>query len=303
MNVICFDIEATDNGEMLELSVFSYPAMEEIFHSYFHPDKAREWPTTERIHHITPQMVASSPRFTEKKTGVQKLIDESDLIIGFAVDNDLRYLRRAGINISQKKPVIDVRDMFMMVYGRHFEIAYGAVPRLAKCAELIGLSFTEEEDAHSATNDTRATLQLFDRLLKEHNGGTLTPTLPKEIGVCMDEMHEEMLRHNAKGALRLIPCHGGGYKLKNNRLEDAQPLEVEDGEYAIRVNSRFLGEHDMRQTFMRRADKFRAGVYNLRKSDIERFMAYKNEFNAVQEMVCRNRYGYKRSKNHLEFDM
>ena len=35
MKAICFDIEATDRGEMLELSMFSYPEKKETYHSYY----------------------------------------------------------------------------------------------------------------------------------------------------------------------------------------------------------------------------------------------------------------------------
>lgn len=92
-------------------------------------------------------------------------MDNCDVIVGFAVGNDLRYLRHAGINIAQNKKVIDVRDLFGLVKGREFGIEYDSAPSLSKCASLVGMDFAEETDAHSATNDTLATLNLLDVLL------------------------------------------------------------------------------------------------------------------------------------------
>lgn len=37
MNLISLDIEATDSGEILELSIFQYEDAKEIYHSYFKP--------------------------------------------------------------------------------------------------------------------------------------------------------------------------------------------------------------------------------------------------------------------------
>lgn len=302
MNVICFDIEATDNGEILELSVFSYPEIKEIYHSLFLPEKAKEWPTTEKIHHITPQMVANAPLFSARRKEIQRIIDKADMIVGFALDNDLRYMKNNGIKVTGKAK-IDTRELFLVAKGEEFGMEYGSAPRLAKCAELMGLDFSETEDAHSATNDTRATLQLLKLLLKDYNGNRLTTDLPTRIETRMEQLYQEQLKKNAHGVLRLQPVEGGGYRLKNNKFDSTKTPEPIKGEYSIIVESRFAAEHDLRLAFAHKADKMRAGVYRLRKADIDKFLAYTNTFNAIQELVCRNRYGYRRARNHLDFDI
>lgn len=300
MKVICFDIEATDNGEILELSVFNYPAKKEIYHSYFKPEKAKEWRNTEQIHHITPLMVADAPRFKSDRKRIQKLIDSADIIVGFAVDNDLRYLYNSGINFKEKIPVLDVRDLFWVVKGKECGLEFGNVPKLTKCAELVGMDFAEETDAHSATNDTLATLRLMEHLLKDYNNAKVDVALCTAIRKKLEADHEEVMERNAKGVIRLQPTEGG-YRIKNNRwIEDEIPSADPD-EYIIKVNSRFLAEHDIRTMFSRRASKIKPAVYLLRKADIDKFLAYTNTYNAVQELLYRNRYGYKRTKNQFDF--
>lgn len=304
MNIICFDIEATDNGEILELSVFSYPGNNEIYHSYFKPVKAKEWKTTEQIHHITPLTVASAPRFSDESKKIQAVISSCDMITGFAIENDLRYLRNAGIHIDKKIPTVDVRDLFWVSRGKEYGLTFGSVPRLSKCAEMAGLDFDEQEDAHSATNDTLATLKLFELLINEYNGGKADVALCRRIERQMDIDREEMMRVNARGIISLQPVGDGGYKLKNNRLpDDNEVRRQDDGGYAVIVESRYLAEHDLRSMFARRADRFKPSVYRLRKADIERFLAYSNSYNEVQEMIYRNRYGCKRAKVHLDFNV
>lgn len=301
MKAICFDIEATDRGEMLELSVFEYPEKRESYHSYYKPLNSKEWKTTEAIHHITPAMVTDAPRFDAERKRVQALIDACDMIVGFAIDNDLRYLRNARVKISDKKPVLDVRDFFFMVKGNECGVKYGSVPSLSKCAVMVGMDFIEETDAHSATNDTLATLDLLDVLLSE-SGRSLNFDLLDDLRVCLEEAREARLRENAHGILRLVPGPVGLYRIKNSRVDADTPTPVE-GEFAIRVESRFLAEHELRNLFAKRQDKGRLGHYSLRQADIDRFLAYTNVYDPVRELIYRSRYGARRSKNHLAFDV
>lgn len=55
--------------------------------------------------------------------------------------------------------------------------------------------------------------------------------------------------------------------------------------------------------FDKRQDKGRPMHYILRKADIDRFLGYKNVYNPVQELVYRNKYGPRRYRNHLDFDV
>lgn len=300
MKVICFDIEATDNGEILELSVFSWPENKEIYHSYYKPDKAKEWKTTEKLHHITPQMVADAPRFLRERRKVQEILNSCDLIIGFSIDNDFRYLKSADINIPSDKKVIDVQHLVWVAKGEEFGLKLNSLPSLSKCAQLAGMNFSEEEDAHSATNDTAATLELFDRMLDAYNGGRLEDDLNIKLEKKIEDGQEMIRQENAQGFIRLIPVEAGGYKIKNNAFceEMIKPI---DGEISIRVASRYMAEHDIRKMFERRADKSKMSIYHLRPIDIERFLAYSNTYNAVQEKICRNRYAVKKTKARLDF--
>lgn len=222
MKAICFDIEATDRGEMLELSMFSYPEKKEAYHSYYKPVKSKEWKTTEAIHHITPAMVADAPRFASERSKVQELIDACELIVGFAIDNDLRYLRGAGVNIPEKKPVLDVRDLVYMVKGKECDLRYGTVPSLSKCAQMAGLDFTEESDAHSATNDTLATLDLLDALLQA-SGHKLDARLLNDLDACLEEAREEQLRLSARGVLRLVPAPAASTRSRTTTWTRTRP--------------------------------------------------------------------------------
>ena len=282
MNLICLDIEATDGGEMLELSVINRADCRTVYQSYFHPERARTWPNSQAVHHITPQMVKDAPPVRKERRKIQTLVNAADGIIGFAVDNDIRYLRGNGIEVRDDIKVIDVRDWFWYYKGKHLEIEFGSVPRLAKCAELLGFRFSEESEAHSAANDTLMTIRLFNALVEEADMGLTLEEAIERFETLFDEERRRHAEKMARGFISLVRSPKG-YLLKNNHQHPAS-----DAEHSIEVAGRFQAEHDLREKFRKRESAADPGFYALRKSDIEAFMAYTNVYDAEKEDFYRH---------------
>lgn len=282
MNLICLDIEATDNGEMLELSVISHADRREVYHSFFRPATVRAWPNSQAVHHISPEMVKDAPSLKDQRGCIRKVIDAADGIIGFATDNDIRYLRGNGIPVADDKRIIDVRDWFWYYKGRHCDIEFGSTPRLAKCAEMMGFEFSEESEAHSAANDTLMTLRLFDALVAE--GGADLP-LEEAIGrfeELFDVERRLYAERMAHGFISLVRSPKG-YLLKNSHLHPAS-----EAESFIEVAGRFEAEHDIRERLRKRETSPDSHVYDLRKTDIEFFKSYINSYDPEKEEFYRH---------------
>ena len=282
MNLICLDIEATDNGEMLELSVINRSDLSTAYHSYFRPPTARNWPNSQAVHHITPEMVKDAPSVRKERPHIQRIIDNADGIVGFAVDNDIRYLQGSDIKVKEGTKIIDVRDWFWYYKGKDLDIEFGSVPRLAKCAELLGFEFSEESEAHSAANDTLMTIRLFNALVDE--AGMDLP-LEEAVNRFEELFGEERRRHDEKmahGFISLVSTPKG-YLLKNNHQHP-----VSDAEFSIEVDGRFQAEHDLREKFRKRESAADPNFYILRKSDIEFFNAYTNTYDAEKEEFYRH---------------
>ena len=282
MNLICLDIEATDNGEMLELSVINHSDCSTAYHSYFRPPTARTWPNSQAVHHISPEMVKDAPSIKKERPAIQQIIDGADGIVGFAVDNDIRYLQGSSVKVGEGIKVIDVRDWFWYYKGRYLDIEFGSVPRLAKCAELLGFEFSEESEAHSAANDTLMTVKLFNALVEEADTGlTLEDTINKFEELFDEErrLHAEKM---ARGFISLVRTPKG-YLVKNNHNHPAS-----DAELSIEVPGRFQAEHDIREKFSRRESPADSRIYDLRKSDIEYFRNYTNSYDPEKEEFYRH---------------
>lgn len=298
MKAICFDIEAADNEEILELSVFDYESDKEIFHNFFKPRNISYWPDSEAVHHITPEMVADKPYFSRFKKEVQQIIDSADLLVGFAVDNDIKYLLNAGISIPDSKAIVEVKHWYWICRGKEDGVLLDAVPKLTVCANNIGIEFPEET-AHSASTDTSNTLKLFKALVEDFcQKEKLEPGLSeKSLELLNKRYADERLnfnRLNASGYLTLNKRDDGFY-LKNSQKEQGIGI-------SIKVESRYIAEHDIRRMFTSREDKTKRGLFHLKDKDIKKFLSYSNSFDPEKEMFYRKIYNpRKNSKNKLNF--
>ena len=296
MKLISLDIEATDSGEMLELSVFRYKDKTEIYHSYYKPINTDNW--SNKAHHITPEMVKNAPTFKSERRRVQEIINEADGIIGFALHNDIKYLKNHNINIPAQIILLEVQDWFWLYIGKEIGIDFGSVPRLSKCAEILEFNFSEDTDAHSATNDTMITIKIFEKILDKCNSGEIDQVVIKNFVKSFEEERNSHAEKIAKGVLSLVR-ETKGYILKNNSLTTERVNGL-----SIVVNSRYLAEHDIRDKFKKRETSPNSGVYNLKNSDIDFFINYTNVYNASTEEIYRHIYNAKKSrKNRLNFNL
>lgn len=293
MKLICLDIEATDAGEMLELSIISLGDKTEVYHSYFKPQRSKAWSL--EPHHITPAMVQDAPRIAKEVQRIQRIIDEADGILGFAVHNDLKYLRDNRINVPKNKIIIELQNWFWYYRGKEMGIEFGAVPRLARCAEILGFDYSEESDAHSATNDTRITIDIFEKILSDNSVSNLDIDTLDEFNRAFEAEREIENKNRAKGVL-VLESAKGGYILKNYSAQKAIVSE-----YSVRVDSRYIAEHDMRERFKKREIGPNARIYKLTSSDISFFLNYKNQYEASTEELYKHIYNQKKSA-HSKFN-
>ena len=100
MHIACLDTESTSTGrynEILELAIYSARG-ELVLNSLYKPKRNRRWPHSEKVHGISPDMVQDKPHFQDCLRKIQKIFDRCQMILGFALDNDVRILEQSGIS-------------------------------------------------------------------------------------------------------------------------------------------------------------------------------------------------------------
>lgn len=281
MNVICLDAEFADNEELLELSVFNL-AGEEVYHSYYKPEMISDWRTD--IHHITPEMVAGDRTFAACREEVQALLDGAFALTGFAVDNDLRVLTLSGIKGLEKKPVIDVKDMYWLQRGRGEGMSPFTVPSLLVCSNSLGLEFLETE-AHSASADTGATLRSFNLLMEEFSSSEGVDG-EEALALMMERIAEakaDFVEECAKGYVKVFEV-GNLHKVKYGKTPETDRrhliLEVE-------VADRYKAEYEIRKLLKKKEIPDKNSMYKLTARLLEEIGRYSNTYDAGESAWCK----------------
>ncbi len=289
--LLCFDSETTNHGELLELSVFDAEGTE-AYHRYFRPH-AKNWPSD--IHHITPEMVADGKRFIAHRGEIGYLINSARFLLGCALSNDIHSLKRHGVEISDNHVVIDIQSWFWLLKDdtdRHEKLQTG----LAAIGETYGLDFGEGQ-AHSATADTRLTLECFRAMVDDFNrqfpdddDQEVNLTDEKYLNRLVARFNEQyklatqiFKMRNAGGFVSVIQREQG-YSLKFHRV---MPEDTSNYVLSSAVGDRALAERELRIFLQPRELKGLTGIYDLDENDFDFLRNYTNEMDEEKYMAVR----------------
>ena len=163
--IIVLDTETTGlrpkGNDILQLTILDGTG-DTLFHSYIRPTKKKSWKSAQKVNGITKEMVQDAPIFPDVKNEVQKIMDKSELIVGYNINFDLNFLHAAGILTHGK--VFDV----MYEFARFCSAVDGTVYRTCKLTECAAY-FSYPFSAHDSMEDTRATLHCFEQLIDDSN--------------------------------------------------------------------------------------------------------------------------------------
>ncbi len=223
---IGLDAEFTGRNEMLELAVVDL-SLDPIFESLFTPARSRRW--SKVPHGITPAMTKGCPKFAWRVPRVQRIVDRCRYMIGFALENDISHLRAEKIERLETKRVLDLRDWFWLIHGRHHGFDYREGVGLGTiCSELQIQD--DAEGPHRAGSDTRCTLRCFrllmDRFIERH--GLEEATFDAVVAAFDREFDSAMAdyrRAAAAGFLSLVINDEGTIMIKANKEKPANCIE------------------------------------------------------------------------------
>lgn len=166
--VIVFDTETTGlnpygNDEILQIAILNGNG-EELFNSYIKPDMRKTWTKAAEINGITPKMVKDAPHFDDVKEEIQNIFNNADVIIGYNVEFDLRFVMASGITIKKNVAIFDVMQEYAVARGVK-DGYYGDFKwcKLEQCARAYKFKY----EAHNAVEDSKATLHCYNSLLKD----------------------------------------------------------------------------------------------------------------------------------------
>ncbi|MCM1348020.1 MAG: exonuclease domain-containing protein [Firmicutes bacterium] len=279
---VCLDAEFVEGDELLELSIFG-PDLTEIYHRLFHPVHHKTWDSS--IHHITPAMVADSPKFAECVADIQPILNSARYLIGCAIHNDTGHLSRQGITGLDDKEIVELQQWYWIVRDRASNPDPYHVASLETIAAALNVEFAPEAK-HSAGGDTLVTMRCFTILFEEYcSANSIDPARFSEaishFNTLYADCKDEYDRTHAEGYAVLLRVGTDGYALRTKRECPAESPKIAA---VVKVADRKRADVELGALLSRRPMISR-GVYRLRSRDIEEFKAYSNGYDTTEHAL------------------
>lgn len=167
---VVFDTETTglseDYDEILQISIIDGEG-NELINSYVKPYWNDSWEEAQAIHGITKEMVKNAPYIHELIPRLKGIFDSAELIIAYNNSFDIGFIKRTGIDLSEKHQY-DVMKEFAPYFGEwSYERSAFKWQKLINAARYFDYEFK----AHNALEDVRATLHCYNSLNLLQNSG------------------------------------------------------------------------------------------------------------------------------------
>ena len=166
-NYIVIDTETTGlnaaEDELLQVSIIDNDGVV-LFDSYIRPTQHTEWAEAERIHHISPEMVAEAPTIAEVMPEINDIFKRYDKIVGYNLKFDKAFLENNGAEFLNAE-YADVMKMFAPIYGE-WNDQRGSYKwqKLTTAADYYGYDWSEHKEAHNSLGDCYATLHVYKEI-------------------------------------------------------------------------------------------------------------------------------------------
>lgn len=164
---IVLDTETTGlnaaEDEILQVSIIDNEGAV-LFDSYIKPTQHTEWAEAERIHHITPEMVADAPTIAEVMPEINDILNRYDKIVGYNLKFDKAFLENNGAEFLSTE-YADVMKMFAPIYGEWNDQRESYKwQKLTIAADYYGYDWSEHKEAHNSLGDCYATLHVYKEI-------------------------------------------------------------------------------------------------------------------------------------------
>lgn len=164
-NKIILDLETTgvnSDDEIIQLSIINLEK-EVLFDQYIKPMNKTSWEEATKIHKITPEMLKDKLNIEEYREEIQKILDDTEIMIGYGIDFDYKKLKEHNFNVEHIKRV-DISEYFKYLYREILKDLKAKRPRLVECSSYYGF---KSDNYHNSLTDCYATLVSYNGIYKD----------------------------------------------------------------------------------------------------------------------------------------
>ena len=167
--VLFFDLELTgfyDHDEILSITIVDANGTL-IMDTLVKPIKKKKWKNTEKIHGITPDMVADAPTMAELEPRIREIFDNAENIIAYGVSTDYSHIKYLYSGEEQEQFHSKIRccanEYVRYITEHRPDLSHASLTDAMSCFEI-------EWDgvAHTSMADTVACMKVWEVLFPNY---------------------------------------------------------------------------------------------------------------------------------------
>ncbi len=168
--VLFFDLELTgfyDHDEILSVSIYDANGTK-IMDTLVRPTHTKKWKRTEKIHGITPEMVAGERTLKEITPEIKRIFDAADVIIAYGVSTDYSHIKciydTSEEQQALKNKVRDCAAEFVRYIQEHRpDVVHASLTDAMACFDIAW-----DGVAHTSIADTIGCMKVWEKLFPNY---------------------------------------------------------------------------------------------------------------------------------------
>jgi len=168
--VLFFDLELTgfyDHDEILSVSIYNALG-EKIMDTLVRPTHTKKWKRTEKIHGITPDMVANERTLDEITPEIKEIFAKADNIIAYGVSTDYSHIKyiynTEAERLELKSKIRDCASEFVRYTQEHRpDVVHASLTDAMACFEIAW-----DGIAHTSIADTIGCMKVWEKLFPNY---------------------------------------------------------------------------------------------------------------------------------------
>lgn len=168
--VLFFDLELTGvyvHDEIISISIVDGEGTV-IMDTFVKPAHKKKWKQTEKIHGITPEMVADSPSLDELIPEIKRIFEGADNLIAYGVSTDYSHIKyiydtEAERESLHKKTRCCANEYVRYIHEHHPDLVHAS---LTDAMECLGIEW--DGIPHSSIADTIACMKVWEALFPNY---------------------------------------------------------------------------------------------------------------------------------------
>ena len=168
--VLFFDLELTgvyDHDEIISISIVDGTG-KLIMDTLVKPTHTKKWKRTEKIHGITPEMVAESPHLSELVPAIKEIFENADVIIAYGISTDFSHIKyiydtQAEREALRRKTRCAANEYVRFIQEHHPELTHASLSDAMAC---LGVEW--DGVAHTSIADTIGCAKVWEKLFPNY---------------------------------------------------------------------------------------------------------------------------------------